>query len=55
MVTCLLTDNATDVCVVNGPAYGDGFGLLKKEGEAAEHLANGEALFDALARLAKRD
>ena len=50
-----LTDNATDVCVVNGPAYGDGFGLLKKEGEAAEHLANGEALFDALARLAKRD
>lgn len=50
-----LTDNATDVCVINGPAYGEGFGLLKKAGEAAEHWANGEALFDALARLAKRD
>ena len=50
-----LTDNATDACVINGPAYGEGFGLLEKGREAAWHLANGEALFDALARLAKRD
>ena len=50
-----LADNATDACVINGPAYGEGFGLLEKDGEAADHLANGEALFVALARLAKRD
>jgi phosphopantothenoylcysteine synthetase/decarboxylase len=50
-----LADNATDACVINGPAYGEGFGLLKKGDEAAGHLANGEALFDALARLARRD
>ena len=50
-----LVDNATDACVINGPAYGEGFGLLEKDGEAADHLANGEALFVALARLAKRD
>ena len=50
-----LADNTTDACVINGPAYGEGFGLLKKGYEAAGHLANGEALFDALARLARRD
>ena len=50
-----LADNATDACVINGPAYGEGFGLLEKGREAAGHLANGEVLFDALARLAKRD
>ena len=51
----LLADNTTDACVINGPAYGEGFGLLEKDGEAADHLANGVALFDALTRLAKRD
>ena len=50
-----LADNATDACVINGPAYGEGFGLLEKDGEAADHLANGAALFDALTRLSKRD
>ncbi|MED6326019.1 MAG: phosphopantothenoylcysteine decarboxylase, partial [Verrucomicrobiota bacterium] len=50
-----LADNTTDACVINGPAYGEGFGLLKTGDEAAGHLANGGALFDALARLAKRD
>src|SRR6185312_9002180 len=29
----------TDFCVVNGPAYGEGFGLVGKRGEPA-HLAN---------------
>ena len=37
----------TDLCVVNGPAYGEGFGLLGRKGEAA-HLANPPALFNAL-------
>jgi phosphopantothenoylcysteine decarboxylase/phosphopantothenate--cysteine ligase len=38
---------STDLCVVNGPAYGAGFGLLGKKGEAV-HLANPPLLFDAL-------
>ena len=50
-----LADNATDICVINGPAYGKGFGLLKKGDEAAKHLANGKELFDALTRLTKWD
>jgi hypothetical protein len=32
---------------VNGPTYGDGFGLLGNKGEPA-HLANPPLLFDAL-------
>jgi phosphopantothenoylcysteine synthetase/decarboxylase len=37
----------TDVCVVNGPAYGAGFGLLTSAGEQC-HLARLEELFEAL-------
>lgn len=37
----------TDACVVNGPAYGAGFGLLTDVGEH-RHLAGLEDLFDAL-------
>jgi phosphopantothenate---cysteine ligase (CTP) len=42
-----LTECSTDLCVVNGPAYGEGFGLLGKKGEPA-HLPNPPLLFDAL-------
>jgi phosphopantothenoylcysteine decarboxylase/phosphopantothenate--cysteine ligase len=42
-----LAECSTDLCVVNGPAYGDGFGLLGNKGEPA-HLANPPLLFDAL-------
>jgi phosphopantothenate---cysteine ligase (CTP) len=42
-----LAECSTDLCVVNGPAYGEGFGLLPAKGEAA-HLANPPILFDAL-------
>jgi phosphopantothenoylcysteine decarboxylase/phosphopantothenate--cysteine ligase len=45
-----ITDCATDLCVVNGLAYGDGFGLLGKKGEPA-HLPNPPSLFDALEKL----
>jgi len=45
-----LADCATDLCVVNGPAYGEGFGLLGKNGESS-HLASPPVLFDALERL----
>jgi len=37
----------TDACVANGPAYGAGFGLVRRLGEA-RHLADARALFEAL-------
>jgi len=37
----------TDACVANGPAYGDGFGLVKSEGET-KHLGDKRALFKTL-------
>ncbi len=47
-----LAECATDLCVVNGPAYGEGFGLVGKKGEPA-HLANPPLLFDALEKFAR--
>jgi phosphopantothenoylcysteine decarboxylase/phosphopantothenate--cysteine ligase len=46
-----IEDCSTDLCVVNGPAYGEGFGLVQFKGEAA-HLANPPVLFDVLEKLA---
>ena len=37
----------TDLCVANGAAYGDGFGFVRKEGQA-EHLPNLASLLEAL-------
>jgi phosphopantothenate---cysteine ligase (CTP) len=48
-----IADCATDLCVVNGPAYGEGFGLLGKKGEAT-HLANPPLLFDALEKFLRQ-
>jgi phosphopantothenoylcysteine decarboxylase/phosphopantothenate--cysteine ligase len=42
MAECL-----TDACVVNGPAYGAGFGLVRSGGNFA-HLPDYQALFEAL-------
>jgi phosphopantothenate---cysteine ligase (CTP) len=39
----------TDVCVANGPAYGEGFGLVTRGGHV--HLADPPKLFDALEKL----
>jgi phosphopantothenoylcysteine synthetase/decarboxylase len=39
----------TDACVANGPAYGEGFGLITRGGHA--HLADPPKLFDALEKL----
>ena len=47
-----LVECATDLCVVNGPAYGEGFGLLGKKGEPA-HLANPPLLFNALEKFVR--
>ena len=38
---------STNLCVVNGPAYGEGFGLVGAKGAPA-HLANPPVLFDVL-------
>ncbi|MBI4664017.1 MAG: NAD-dependent epimerase/dehydratase family protein [Verrucomicrobia bacterium] len=40
-------DRQTDACVVNGPAYGEGFGLVTREGKEF-HLADSLALFRLL-------
>jgi phosphopantothenoylcysteine synthetase/decarboxylase len=48
-----LADCSTDLCVVNGPAYGEGFALLGKKGEPA-HLPNPPLLFDALEKFASQ-
>lgn len=40
----------TDACVANGPAYGEGFGFVGRNGRCA-HLENPEALYNRLAEL----
>jgi len=42
----------TDACVANGPAYGDGFGLIQGGGDV-KHLPNRAVLFEALEKLVK--
>ena len=48
-----LAKNRTNACVVNGAAYGDGFGLVTGAGRC-EHLADAPALYAALERLLAR-
>jgi phosphopantothenoylcysteine decarboxylase/phosphopantothenate--cysteine ligase len=48
-----IAECSTDLCVVNGPAYGEGFGLVGKKGAPA-HLANPPLLFDALEKFARK-
>jgi len=45
-----MAKNRTNACVVNGAAYGDGFGLVTDAGRC-EHLPEAAALYQALARL----
>jgi phosphopantothenoylcysteine decarboxylase/phosphopantothenate--cysteine ligase len=45
-----LTSNRTNGCVINGAAYGEGFGLVTGTGQS-EHLADVPALYSALAGL----
>jgi phosphopantothenoylcysteine synthetase/decarboxylase len=47
-----IADCATDLCVVNGPAYGEGFGLVTEKDVI--HLLNPPVLFDALEKFAAR-
>jgi phosphopantothenate---cysteine ligase (CTP) len=43
----------TDACVVNGPAYGEGFGFVAREAEVL-HLKNAASLYETLALSAVR-
>jgi phosphopantothenoylcysteine synthetase/decarboxylase len=42
-----ITECSTDLCVVNGPAYGEGFGIVGSKGNPG-HLASPPVLFDVL-------
>lgn len=42
-----LTECRTDACVANGPAYGEGFGVIKRVGDSV-HCPDIAALFTAL-------
>jgi phosphopantothenate---cysteine ligase (CTP) len=44
-----LEENDTDLCVLNGPAYGKGFGILTKDGSLVPHEDAG-SLFRGLER-----
>jgi len=46
-------ENQTDACVINGPAYGAGFGHLSKEHELF-HFETSSALFEHLERFVRR-
>jgi phosphopantothenoylcysteine decarboxylase/phosphopantothenate--cysteine ligase len=46
-----IADYQTDLCVVNGPTYGEGFGLVSHDSKEA-HLASPPVLFDVLEKLA---
>lgn len=48
-----IVDCSTDYCVVNGPAYGEGFGLIGTAGVPA-HLANPPLLFNVLEKFIRR-
>lgn len=48
-----LEECATDACVVNGPAYGEGFALVQK-GTSPVHLPGHSELYQALERLLPR-
>jgi phosphopantothenoylcysteine synthetase/decarboxylase len=45
-----LSECLTDVCVANGAAYGEGFGIVTPNGKCA-HIADIPALFEALEAL----
>jgi phosphopantothenoylcysteine decarboxylase/phosphopantothenate--cysteine ligase len=45
-----IAENRTDFCVVNGAAYGEGFGVVNESG-SVQHCANAEGLYAALSGL----
>jgi phosphopantothenoylcysteine decarboxylase/phosphopantothenate--cysteine ligase len=47
-----IAECSTDLCVANGPAYGEGFGLLARDGKAA-HVASAPLLFEELEKFVR--
>jgi phosphopantothenate---cysteine ligase (CTP) len=47
-----LAECATDFCVANGPAYGNGFNLVSTDGQ--KHFAGRQSLLAALEKIARR-
>jgi len=47
-----LAECQTDACIANGPAYGPGFGLVRK-GAEWQHLPDAAALFEALEKFVR--
>jgi phosphopantothenoylcysteine synthetase/decarboxylase len=47
-----IAECSTDLCVANGPAYGEGFGLVARDGKAA-HLASAPLFFEALEKFVR--
>jgi phosphopantothenoylcysteine synthetase/decarboxylase len=45
-----MADNQTDACVLNGRAYGEGFGLVAAQ-KQVRHFADRQPLFEALEKL----
>ena len=45
-----ISECLTDACVANGPAYGEGFGLVGSNGRTT-HLADAAALYEAIDKL----
>jgi phosphopantothenoylcysteine decarboxylase/phosphopantothenate--cysteine ligase len=45
-----LAECRTDACVTNGPAYGNGFGLLRSNGQSA-HFGGAPELYAAIENL----
>ncbi|HMP83877.1 MAG TPA: phosphopantothenoylcysteine decarboxylase [Verrucomicrobiota bacterium] len=45
-----LRESLTDICVANGPAYGDGFGLVTTDGHST-HLPGQAELFESLEKM----
>jgi len=42
-----LAECSTDLCIANGPAYGEGFGLVSRDGKVV-HLSSAPLLFETL-------
>jgi phosphopantothenoylcysteine decarboxylase/phosphopantothenate--cysteine ligase len=47
-----IAECSTDMCVANGPAYGEGFGLVAHDGKAT-HLSSAPLLFEALEKFVR--
>jgi len=49
-----VADNSTNLCIANGPAYGEGFGIIDARGVRI-HRNDRNALFEALAQMLESD